>query len=259
MARPAQFYRRMNTSRSSSVWVKVVGFSAVERHSLNTLFRLSVRQTSAYCLWTADAPAPPHVSLIDLDCHEAEVELASPTFNPHLKIICVGARTHAQAWRSFHRPVDWNAMVQVLDGLFASHASLDVATGCDALDALTVPPGVRVSLLVGMRPEDGMYLRARLSLAGLTDVVAVDTAEQAGRSMAHRHYDVVIINLELPDADPWALVQTFKSTLAPPQAIIVTTEKPSWSAMVRAEQAGCAGLLEIPFNPPQVMGLLQKV
>lgn len=244
---------------SSSIWVKVVGFSAVERHSLNTLFRLSVRQTPAYCLWTPDAPAPPHVSLIDLDCHEAEVELASPTFNPNLKIICVGARTHAQAWRSFHRPVDWNAMVQVLDGLFASHAYVDVVTGFDALDEQTVPPGVRVSLLVGLSHEDSMYLRARLSLAGLTDVDEADTAEQAGRSMAHRHYDVVIISLELADADPWALVQSFKSTLTPPHAIIVTTEKPSWSAMERAEQAGCAGLLEIPFNPPQVMGLLQKV
>lgn len=244
---------------SSNIWVKVVGFSAVERHSLNTLFRLSVRQTPTYCLWTPDLSAPPHVSLIDLDCHEAEVELASPTFNANLKIICVGTRTHAQAWRSFPRPVDWNAMVQVLDGLFASHAYVDVVTGFDELEDQTVPPGVRVSLLVGMRPEDCMYLRARLSLAGLTDVDVVDTAEQAGKSMSYRHYDVVIISMELPDADPWALVHSFKSTLVPPHAIIVTTENPSWSAMERAEQAGCAGLLEIPFNPPQVMGLLQKV
>ena len=114
---------------SSSIWVKVVGFSANERHSLNTLFRLSVRQTPAYCLWTPDAPAPPHVTLIDTDCHEAEVELASPTFNPHLKIICVGSKSHTNAWRSFQRPVDWNAMVQVLDGLFASHEYVDVVTG----------------------------------------------------------------------------------------------------------------------------------
>ena len=244
---------------SSSIWVKVVGFSAVERHSLNTLFRLSVRQTPAYVLWTPDAPSPPHVSLIDLDCHEAEVELASPTFNPNLKIICVGTRTHAQAWRSFHRPVDWNAMVQVLDGLFASQTYVDVVTGFDALDDSTVPPGVRVSLLVGLKAVDRMYLRARLSLAGLTDVDEVGTAEQASTSMANRHYDVVIVSLELSDADPWALVQTFKVMLAPPQAIIVVTEKPSWSAMERAEQAGCAGLLEIPFNPPQVMGLLHRV
>ena len=244
---------------SSSIWVKVVGFSAVERHSLNTLFRLSVRQTPAYCLWTPDAPAPPHVTLIDMDCHEAEVELASPTFNPNLKIICVGNKTHNKAWRSFQRPVDWNAMVQVLDGLFASHAYVDVVTGFDELDEQTVPPGMRVTLVVGLKPAERMYLRARLSLAGLTDVDEFETAEQASASLAHRHYDVIIVGLELSDIDPWALVQSFKAMPTPPQAVIVATENPSWSAMEKAEQMGCAGLLEIPFNPPQVMGLLLKV
>jgi CheY-like chemotaxis protein len=244
---------------ASSIWVKVVGFSAIERHSLNTLFRLSVRQTPAYRLWSSDAPAPPNVALIDLDCHEAEVELASPTFNPNLKIICVGASTHAKAWRSFQRPVDWNQMVQALDGLFASQSHVDVVTGLDSLDEQAVPPGVRVTLLVGLTHEQGLYLRARLSLAGLADVDEAVTAEEASVCVARRHYDVVIVSLELGDADPWALVQMFKAMLAPPQAVIVTTENPSWPVMELAEQAGCVGLLEIPFNPPQVMGLLQKV
>ena len=244
---------------SSSIWVKVVGFSGIERHSLNTLFRLSVRQTPAYCLWKTDSPAPPHVTLIDMDCHEAEVELASPTFNPNLKIICVGTKTHAKAWRSFQRPVDWNAMVQVLDGLFASHAYVDTVTGFDELDEQGVPPGVRVSLLVGLSRGDRMYLRARLALAGLTDVDEADTAEQANGLVAHRHYDVAVVSLELTDADPWALVQTMRSMVTPPNAVIVATNKPTWSAMERAEAMGCVGLLDIPFNPPQVMGLLHKV
>ena len=244
---------------SFSIWVKVVGFSAIERHSLNTLFRLSVRQTPAYCLWTHDAPAPPHVILIDTDCHEAEVELASPTFNPHLKIICVGAKAHPNAWRSFQRPVDWNVMVQVLDGLFASQEYVDVVTGFDELDEQNVPPGVRITLLVGLQPADRMYLRARLSLAGLTDVDEAETAQQASASMANRHYHVAIVSLEMGDADPWALVQSFMALPIPPHAVIVATEKPSWAAMEQAERLGCTGLLDIPFNPPQVMGLLQKV
>jgi hypothetical protein len=47
--------------------------------------------------------------------------------------------------------------------------------------------------------------------------------------------------------------------LSPPQTVIVATDKPSWPVMEKAEQLGCVGLLEIPFNPPQVLGLLQKV
>lgn len=243
---------------SSTIWVKVVGFSAIERHSLNTLFRLSTNQAPDYCLWTPDALVPPHVWLIDMDCHEAEVELASPTFNSHAKIICVGSKTCDHAWRTFTRPVDWNAMVQVLDGLFATQGYVDVDTGFDTLDT-DVPPGVRVTLVVGLKLEERMYLRARLSLAGLTDVDEVDTAEQASSAVSRRHYDVVVVSLELSDADPWALVQTFQGMLTPTRAIIVATEHPSWSAMEKAEKMGCIGLLEIPFNPPQVLGLLHKV
>lgn len=246
-------------SMSSTVWVKVVGFSAVERHSLNTLFRLSLRQTPSYSLWSHDAPSPPHVSLIDMDCHEAEIELASPTFNPNLKIIGVGDKPDRRAWRSFQRPVDWNALVQVLDGLFAAQAHMDIDTGFDDTEFKTSPPGVRVTLLVGMTVEERLYLRARLALAGLTDVDEAKTVEQASTCVGQRHYDVAIISLELSDADPWSLVQTFKAMLSPPQAVIVATGKPSWSVMEHAEHMGCVGLLDIPFNPPQVLGLLQKV
>lgn len=244
---------------SSTIWVKVVGFSAVERHSLNTLFRLSLRQTPSYSLWSHDAPSPPHISLIDMDCHEAEIEMASPTLNPNLKIIGVGDHTNNHAWRSFHRPVDWSALVQELDGLFASHTQVDSETGFQDTDFNTAPPGVRTTLLVGMTSQERLYLRARLSLAGLTDVDEAKTAEQASSCVAQRHYDVAVISLELSDADPWSLVQTFLSMLSPPQTVIVATDKPSWLVMEKAEQLGCVGLLEIPFNPPQVLGLLQKV
>jgi hypothetical protein len=244
---------------ASSIWVKVVGFSGVERHSINTLFRLSVRHAPSYNLWTPDAPVPPHVSLIDLDCHEAEVEMASPTFNPNHKVIAVGNKAHDRGWRSFQRPVDWNVMVQVLDSLFVSQAYMDADSGLDELGGNNVPPGRRVTLLIGMKPEERLYLRARLALAGLTDVDEAETAELAGPYVGTRHYEVVIISLQLGDADPWSLVHAFNGMLSPPHAVIVATEKPSWLVMEQAEHSGCLGLLEIPFNPPQVLGLLQKV
>ena len=118
---------------------------------------------------------------------------------------------------------------------------------------------MRVALLIGMKHEERLYLRARLALAGLTDVDEAETAELAGPYVSTRSYAVVIISLQLGDADPWSLVQAFNGMLSPPQAVIVATEKPSWLVMEHAEQAGCLGMLEIPFNPPQVLGLLQKI
>ena len=49
------------------VFVKVVGFSDVERHALNTLFRLSAGQAVHYMLWAEDAPAPAVLALVDGD------------------------------------------------------------------------------------------------------------------------------------------------------------------------------------------------
>ena len=241
-----------------NIWVKVVGFSDVERHSLNTLFRLSARRSPSYGLWTADLPSPPHVALIDVDSYEAGLELASPRLNPHLKLICVGRKAPDHAWRSFQRPVDWNAMVQVLDGLFASLTDVDIDLDLSEPQEKLVPPGVRVSLLVGMTKEQGFYLRARLALAGLTDVDDAPTADLASECLMQRHYDVVIISAALTDADPWGLLRSLEGLMAPPKSVMMVTQSPTWTVMEHAEKLGCLGLIEIPFNPLQVMGLLQR-
>ena len=241
------------------VWVKVVGFSDVERHSLNTLFRLSERMLPSYVLWTRDAPSPPHVMLLDMDSYEAELVLASPNFNPHIKLICVGDKPPAEAWRAFSRPVDWPALVQVLDSLFSNQGNIDIDIDQDAMAEKPVPPGVRVSLMVGLLPEERMYMRARLAIAGLTDVDEADTAEQALECIQRRRYNLVVRSLDVTDSDPWALVDTLVQLPEPPHAVVVATGAPTWANMERAEQHGCMGLLEIPFNPRQVVSLLQKV
>lgn len=244
---------------TATVWVKVIGFSDVERHTLNTLFRLSAGQTPAYALWAPELATAPHVALVDVDSYASGLDHASPGFNTNLKHICVGARAFDHAWRTFPRPVDWPALLQTLDSLFASQAEVDIDLGSDDLVDLTQPPGLKTSLLVGLAREEQLYLRARLALAGLTDVDDADSAAQAGTRLAEGYYDLVVVSLELADADPWALVQSFQDLLAPPHAVVVATAEPSWHAMERAEALGCKGLLEVPFNPPQVLALLQQV
>lgn len=237
----------------------MVGFTVAERHTLNTLFRLSVHNNTCYVLWTPEGTCAARVALIDTDCYEAGLEVASPSFNAHLKLICVGTRKVENAWRSFKRPVDWGALVQALDELFESQADVDIDLGMAEPVDKTAPPGIKVSLLVGLNREESLYLRARLALAGLTEVDESSTVDQAGEQLALRHYDLVILGLETSASDPWTLVQTLKEMPMPTASVIVVTAAPSWHAMDRAEQLGCTGLLEIPFNPRQVINLLQKV
>lgn len=243
----------------SNIWVKVVGFSDAERHSLNTLFRLSSVRDTAYALWTPEVGAPAQVALIDVDSYGANLELALPSFNSNLKRVCVGTQVQDNAWHSFQRPVDWPALVRVLDGLFAVQGAVDIDVGQEGPTVRPVPPGVKITLLVGMGRENRLYLRARLALAGLTDVDDADNGSEAGAKISQRNYDLVIIGLDLMDAAPWALVQALQELPTPTRSVIVATATPSWSAMEQAERLGCTGLLEIPFDPRQVVDLLEKV
>lgn len=244
----------------ANIWVKVVGFDDVERHSLNTLMRLSERSVPTYTLWTPESLSPPQVALIDMDSYQASVELASPNLNPNLKLICVGAQAPQQAWRSLQRPVDWSALVRELDGLFTVPADLDIDLDLDGgTPDKPTPPGVKVSLVVGLNREERLYLRSRLALAGLTEVDEAASAGEASSLFSQRHYDLVILSNELDDADPWSLVQALKSQPVPVHSVIMTTHFPSWAVMEQAERAGCSGLLEIPFNPRQIYEMLQKV
>jgi CheY-like chemotaxis protein len=242
---------------SVTIWVKVVGFSDAERNSLNTLFRISGRPGPSYNLWQPDSPSAAQVALVDTDSYEAGLELASPNFNPNIKLICVGNRTPAAAWRSVARPVDWAALVHLLDELFAPPVDFDL--DLSGPDDGPVPPGLAVSLMVGFKPEDALYLRARLALAGLTRLDEVSLAVAAQECMAHRHYDLLLVNLDVPDADGWDVVSMAKSLQSPPRSVVVVTDKPSWAAMQQAERMGCVGLLEMPFDPKQVQALIQRV
>lgn len=243
---------------TSSVMVKVMGFTDVERHSLNTLFRLSSRQIPSYQLWTPESASQPHVALIDVDSYEATLELESPNFNPNLKVIAIGKEAPAQAWRYMPRPVDWVGLVRELDALFASMVDVDIGSGGDVSERVA-PPGVTVCLVVGLAPDQRLYLRARLALAGHTEMDEADSAAQASQLLSQRHYDLMIVGLDLADADPWLLVEALKDMQAPPRSVVLATASPTWSVMERADQLGCAGLLEIPFIPRQVLGILQKV
>ena len=102
----------------STVYVKVVGFRDVERHALNTVFRLSLDRHLVYALWRPGVLVPPNLAVIDVDSYEGGLEIASPALNPNLKLICVGAKSPASAWRSFARPLDWVAVVCAMDELF---------------------------------------------------------------------------------------------------------------------------------------------
>ena len=122
------------------VFIKVVGFTDVERHALNTVFRLSEQRDTVYSLWLPDAPAAPQLALVDGHSYESGVDAESPEAGG-LKLVWVGDAPPPNAWRVFERPIAWPEVVKVMDELFAAQA-LDFDLGFDEDTAApdTLPP-----------------------------------------------------------------------------------------------------------------------
>jgi CheY-like chemotaxis protein len=239
---------------TSPVFVQVVGFRDVERHALNTVFRLSRDRATSYLLWTPDAPAPAHMALVDVDSYEGAMALASPDFNPNLKMICVGERAPEAAWRVFNRPLNWHAVVGAMDQLFAPLSGPSMEAG-----APTLPPGVKVSLVVDASREHRLYLRARLALAGLVAVDDADTPEQGLALAKRKRYDLVIVNLDPPSQSGWKIIDQMVALEPEIGAVVMTTRNMSWHIQGQAERAGCRGVLAIPFEPGQFLQVVKKV
>ena len=241
----------------TTVFVKVVGFRDVERHALNTIFRLSMERPTCYALWTPEVPVMPHLALIDVESYEAGLALASPGLNRNLKLICVGTGAPAHAWRVFSRPLNWTAVLHAMDQLFA-HGGVDIDLDIEGQGSSVIPPGVRLTLLVDRSRDERLYLRARLSLAGLIEVDEVDSVGQAMAKVRERHYDLVVVDVDTPD-DPWGLVERLVAHDPPIGSVVVTTTNNSWQMHERAEQAGCRAVLEKPYDPGHVFRVLQMV
>ena len=244
---------------SSTVFVKVVGFRDVERHALNTVFRLSMGRFAQYTLWTPELLVSPHLVILDADSYEGGMALASPTFNKHVKLICVGDHAPDFAWRHLTRPLNWSAVVHAMDQLFTGSegTDLDLDTGESA--ASIAPPGVRASLLVDLSKDNRMYLRARLALAGFIEVKEALNGGQALEFARQRNFDLVIVNLDVPDLQGWKLADQLVALEPAIGSIVLSTRRTSWHVQERAEQAGCLGVLEIPFDPVQVLEMLRKI
>lgn len=243
-----------------TVWVKVVGFSDAERHSLNTIFRVSRTDGPNYVLWTPEDAVSPNVAVIDVDSYEAGLDLVSPGFNPQLKMIAVGNSAPLGAWRAIQRPVDWAALVKMLDELFSSAQEVDIDIFSEAPPALPpTPPGIRCALFVGIPSESAYYLRTRLALAGLLVIDEARSLEESSTLLAKRTYDLAVVYVDPSMQDPWRYAKFLQDLPQPLAQVVGVMPTPDWRALRLSESMGFSVLLEEPFNPQQVFAAFQRV
>jgi CheY-like chemotaxis protein len=243
------------------VFVNVVGFTDEERHALNLLFRISGEHATPFSLWEPNAPEAARLAIIDGQSYEAQVEVELPR-NANLPIIWVGDDAPARTWRRFPRPIAWPEVVQAMDELFP--APPDIELDFDGLDTQppdTVPPDAmrRRVLIAAADRDDRLYIRAKLSLADLTQA---DEAENAGEALElarMNDYVLAVVDFGLPGANGWDFLRELAKGQRPIAKAIVVADRPGAIEHVRAWFAGVTGFFEKPPHPGKLHKTLRQV
>lgn len=261
------------------IFVSVVGFTDVERHGLNTVFRLSEEREPCYALWAplvapGSDPVLGHadVALVDGEC--AEAVLAQAKALPQgQRLIWVGPGAPEHVWRVLDRPIHWATVLDDLDAVFAAQQidsgllDLDITEPAPLEpDADSEPRALRRALLVGSGADERTYLRARLALAGVVETDEADSTEGAMELMGRHAYCCGVFNLDDLHIDAWSLARVFSERF--PQALTVGSSElagplAAWWSRRRVRRdtrrAGITALVSRPLQPPEIsqwMGLL---
>ena len=255
------------------VFIRVVGFTDVERHALNTLFRLSQDASSgrprSYEPWLPDAPHAARLVLIDGSDGTAAQELRDARHNPDAGLIWVGAVSPAHAWHTFSRPLRWAEVVQAMDEYFTQNskpAALDFDIASDTLDAqltaaATVPaqlhntPQPKRALIADTDREASLYLSSKLAAMGITHSDEALSTTQAKDLLVQHRYDFVSIDMALVGEDPWLAV-----ALARRQGsmVLITGQQIGLTTRLSAKVNGCS-VMQKPLEPAALSHLLQKI
>jgi CheY-like chemotaxis protein len=250
------------------VFIKVVGFTDVERHALNTLFRLSEDRPTTYNLWSSDSPDAPQLALLDGQSYEARVEAESP-YNAGIKLVWVGDDPPEGMWRTFERPLAWPDVVEAIDELYAPAAGdiefdLDLDgrdNGADTVppDEVPEPPPVRRALIACADLNERLYLRAKLALHHMTIADEAETAAQALELMRDRSYVLLLVDLALPGADGWTFIQQLTAGSPVVPHVIALKDEPTLSERMRAWFSRIDAFLAKPPDPERLHELLTRV
>lgn len=254
------------------VFIRVVGFTDVERHALNTVFRLSEENDTHYSLWTVDAPELAQLALLDGGADEARRE-AESALAKGLHLVWVGDNAPEGAWRSFQRPIAWTEVVQAMDQLFgANELDFDVSSpvdldlggdgptesgGPDTQPSQLPEPGKR-ALIASADRDERLYLRAKLALADLCQADEAESAAEALELLRNNAYEVALVDFGLPGDEGWRFLKHLKAQQGVPH-VIVTKDGATVAQRVRAWFAGAEAFLDKPPDPIKLRNLLQRV
>lgn len=255
MAKTSQVIQEFGPQMGKRVFVMVLGFTDVERHALNSVFRLSEGADVTYEAWTPESAEAPSLALVDgeSDAGRRAMQTGLP---PMMGMFWVGPKPPSSAIREFQRPLSWPEVVEGLDDLFGIALGFDLDDDYDFDAPDTVPSGLepeaprRRALMVSEPLESRLYLRAKLALHGMPLADEALSVAMARELIQGFHYALVTIDLDSLGDAGWVLLREL--TRGQPgrvERVVGIKRDPGWLDRLRARWSGVGPLLDNPPDP----------
>jgi CheY-like chemotaxis protein len=261
------------------VLVKVLGFSDVERHALNSLLRISQQRSPSFDLWTPAAQTSPTAILIDGKMVQADNEAAQASAQyPHARVLWFGAHPPVQAWQAFNRPIPW---VRVLKAMDAAHAvQVHQAQGSDAqgFDVAsqdfddTTPAAQEAEhatshakriLIADDDLTCRLYMRAKLASFNLTHVDEASSGQEALQMASQKQYDCIFLDVDMPPGNGFDVCRAIKRQsridskhLAAKAKVILLTSRNGVIDRVRGNLMGADAYVTKPPLPARLSEII---
>ena len=258
------------------VLIKVLGFSDVERHALNSLLRISQQRSPSFDLWTPESQTGPTAILIDGKMALASNEAAQASAQyPQARVLWFGTYPPAQAWQSFNRPIPWVRILQAMDAAYALQvqaaqsgnaqgfdvASEDFADTAPEAEPITAP--VKRVLIADDDLTCRLYMRAKLASLNLTQVDEASSGQEALQMASQKQYDCIFLDIDMPPGNGFEVcraikrqVRTVSGQTAARAKVIMLTSRSGVFDRVRGNLVGADAYVTKPPLPARLSEII---
>jgi CheY-like chemotaxis protein len=143
-----------------------------------------------------------------------------------------------------------------------SSSGLDSDTQPSAFDWVPPEPELVPALIVDADRETRYYLRAKLVMAGIARADEAASGSEALYLLKTRRYQMVLMDVELPDIDGWDLAARVTASRGRPalaDSLVLTGHNLSWLGELRGRLAGACTCIKKPLHPVELALLLRNI
>jgi len=269
--------------------VDVIGFNAVERSMLASIFALAARRDPGFVQYDphSTAAGSADLYLVDAENPEALNEFRTMSKRANLPAVLIGAGADSMGFTMLPRPLQWARLLQALEDTVSSAASKGGAAKRDAEGTLPLGrtlsatnagrtnPGAALApldtaaerkralgdtvLVVDDNASVRMFMKAKLAPFNF-EVDFAETGEEAVGLTGSREYACVFLDVVLPGIDGYQVCKLIKANkqAIKKTAVVMLTSRSSPFDKLRGSLAGCDEYLTKPLDEDRLLEVIAQ-